>query len=69
MEDEIFRPKQAGAYLGGVSTSTLAKWRLTGKGPEFIRIGEHLIGYRRSALDRFASRSVQRSTSERTITS
>ncbi len=65
MDDEILRPKAAAAFLG-ISTSTMSKWRLTGRGPEFIRIGEHLVGYRRSALDRFASARVCRSTSERT---
>ncbi len=66
MDDPIYRPRQAGNYLGGLSTSTLAKWRLTGKGPEFVRLGEHLVGYRRSALDRFASERNRRSTSDRT---
>lgn len=60
--DPIYRPRQAGDYLGGVSPSTLAKWRMTGRGPEFVRIGQTLVGYRRSALDRFAS--ARRSTSQ-----
>lgn len=60
MEDPILRPRQAGEYLGGVSTSTLAKWRMSAKGPEFIRLGPALVAYRRSALDRFAASTASR---------
>ena len=33
------RPPAAGDYLGGVSPSTLAKWRLTGFGPAYSKAG------------------------------
>lgn len=65
MEDPILRPRKAGEYLGGVSTSTLAKWRMSGKGPEFVRLGPAMVAYRQSALDRFATSRVSRSTHKR----
>ncbi len=37
------RPPAAGAYLGGVSTSTLAKWRLVGTGPAFCKAGRVVV--------------------------
>ena len=37
------RPPAAGEHLGGVSTSTLAKWRLTGFGPAYSKAGRNVV--------------------------
>ncbi len=36
----------------GVAPSTLAKWRVVGNGPAFVRVGGRIM-YRRTALDAF----------------
>ena len=48
--DELFQPEQAGAYLGGVPTTTLQWWRTVGRGPAYVKIGRRVL-YRKSALD------------------
>jgi len=52
---------EAAAYLG-LSASTLAKWRVTGGGPEYVKIRRR-VTYRREVLDRFLDHSTFRSTS------
>jgi len=61
-QETYFRPREAADYLRS-SESTLAKKRLNGDGPPFVRIGR-AIRYRRSDLDAWMARSVRRSTSE-----
>lgn len=51
LNDPLLEIREVAAYLK-VSPPALEKWRLTGKGPAFIRIGR-LIRYRRSDLDRW----------------
>jgi len=49
---EFLTPKEAGQYLGGsepIATSTLARWRYTGSGPRFAKVGG-LIRYKVSDL-------------------
>jgi excisionase family DNA binding protein len=62
LQETYFRPREAADYLRS-SESTLAKKRLNGDGPPFVRIGR-AIRYRRSDLDAWMARSVRRSTSE-----
>ena len=57
------RPPAAGEYLGGTSTSTLAKWRLAGTGPVYSKAGR-LVLYAKRDLDAYLSRRRRRSTSE-----
>src|ERR1700756_5761562 len=47
----------------GLSLSTLSKWRLTGEGPTFLKLGAS-VRYDQEALDAFAAKCVRRSTSE-----
>jgi len=54
--------KQAADYYG-VSTRLLEKWRVTGGGPTFIKIGRRVL-YRQSDLDDFLERNTFRSTSD-----
>ncbi len=57
------RPPAAGKYLGGVSTSTLAKWRLTGFGPAYSKAGRNVV-YNVADLDAYLSSRRRLSTSD-----
>ena len=57
------RPKEAGKYLGGLSDSTLAKWRLTGTGPAYSKAGKNVV-YNVDDLDAYLSSRRRFSTSE-----
>jgi predicted DNA-binding transcriptional regulator AlpA len=46
---EVVRPLEAASLLS-VSLSLLKKWRLSGIGPRFVRLGGRAIGYRRVDL-------------------
>ena len=65
--DQLYDPKAAGAYLGGnkaVAASTLAKYRVSGTGPRFIRLNGKAIRYRRADLDAWLDERVRSSTSQ-----
>ena len=49
--------------LLGVSTSTLAKWRLTGTGPPFLKVGKKIL-HRQSDLEKFLDCRRRLSTSD-----
>jgi excisionase family DNA binding protein len=55
--------KEAAAYLG-VAESTLEKWRCSGSGPEFERVGTRIVRYRIPALENFLVARRAMSTSE-----
>ena len=57
------RPPAAGEFLGGVSTSTLAKWRLAGSGPAYSKIGRVIV-YGVTDLDEFLAARRRLSTSD-----
>ncbi len=63
MSSEWLRPPAAGAYLGGVSPSTLAKWRLAGTGPAYSKAGR-LVVYDIQSLDEFLASRRRLSTSD-----
>lgn len=46
-----------------VSESTLAKWRMTGDGPEFTKMGAK-VRYPAPAVERFIANRTRRSTSQ-----
>jgi predicted DNA-binding transcriptional regulator AlpA len=46
-----------------ISQSTLAKWRVLGKGPEFVKLGT-AVRYDESVIDQLAAQSTRRSTSD-----
>jgi predicted DNA-binding transcriptional regulator AlpA len=54
---------QKAAGWTGLSTSTLAKLRLTGNGPAYIKLGRR-VGYRREDLDAWIEANRFKSTSE-----
>jgi predicted DNA-binding transcriptional regulator AlpA len=59
----ILRPPEAGKYLG-LSASTLAKQRLRGDGPKFVRLSPRAIGYLQVDLDEWVASRRCLSTSE-----
>ncbi|MBI1212972.1 MAG: helix-turn-helix domain-containing protein [Alphaproteobacteria bacterium] len=59
--DKLLRVHHA-AELLGLSASTLSKWRVTGGGPEFIKVGRRVL-YQREAIDRFIADKVMPHTS------
>lgn len=59
---QFLRAVEAAEYLRS-STSTLAKLRLTGNGPPFIKIGR-AVRYRRDDLDKWMVAHLTKSTSE-----
>jgi excisionase family DNA binding protein len=56
--ETYFTPREAAAYLKS-STSTLAKARMTKRGPTFVRIGR-AIRYRQRDIDDWMSASIAR---------
>jgi predicted DNA-binding transcriptional regulator AlpA len=59
----ILRPPLAAAYVG-LSVSTLAKQRLRGDGPKFVRLSPRAIGYLQGDLDEWLASRRCLSTSE-----
>jgi predicted DNA-binding transcriptional regulator AlpA len=59
----LLRESQAAEFLL-LSRSALAKWRVTGAGPRFVKVGPHSVRYRRVDLEAFITAGIRRSTSE-----
>ena len=57
------RPPAAGEFLGGTSTSTLAKWRLVGIGPVYSKAGRNVV-YGDVDLDEYLASRRRMSTSD-----
>lgn len=53
---------EAAAARLGVAKSTLARWRVVGGGPNFVRLGRR-VGYRMADLDAWVTDNVCSSTS------
>ena len=60
--ETLLTPVQAADFLQ-IKPNTLAKWRVTGEGPPFVRVGR-AIRYSMRELMRFIERQTRRSTSE-----
>jgi predicted DNA-binding transcriptional regulator AlpA len=60
---KVLRTPGAAEYTG-LAVSTLEKMRLTGDGPEFIRLSVRAVGYEIEALDRWLESRRRRSTSD-----
>ncbi len=52
------------ATLLAISRRTLEKWRLTGGGPQYRKIGARAVRYARADLDAFIQADVRASTSD-----
>jgi hypothetical protein len=59
----LLTPDEARAYLGGLARQTLAKWRVYGSGPTFIRIGGRIF-YDGADLDEFIAARKFHSTAD-----
>jgi predicted DNA-binding transcriptional regulator AlpA len=62
MSSKLFSTQEAAQYLN-IARQTLAAWRVTGKGPSFLKIGRK-VSYEVSSLDAFLTSHSFRSTSE-----
>jgi len=52
MTKRVLRTAEAASYVG-LSPATLEKYRLTGDGPRFVRLGGRAVGYDIADLDRW----------------
>jgi hypothetical protein len=59
---ELLDPPTASAYVG-IAVQTLARWRVEGGGPTYIKIGSR-VRYDRVDLDRWLNERRRRSTAE-----
>lgn len=55
------RPEDEAAARLGVKPNTLAKWRMQGRGPRFVKIGR-LVRYDDADIDAFLEQSKRSST-------
>ncbi len=62
MTDELLDTLTVARYAG-LSPVTLRKWRMTGAGPRFVRLGR-AVRYRRAELDAWLSRREFKNTTE-----
>jgi predicted DNA-binding transcriptional regulator AlpA len=62
-QNQIWTPKKAAEWLG-LSESTLAKQRLSGSGPVYIKLGARRVGYRETDLEEWVQSNRCRSTSD-----
>jgi predicted site-specific integrase-resolvase len=60
--NELITTEEAARFLR-LQKQTLEAWRLTGKGPAFLKLGRRVV-YRRESLERFMAESERRSTSD-----
>ena len=60
-DDAVLLPEAASAYIG-LSVQTLAKMRLDGRGPRFVKLGSR-VGYRRSSIESWLESNERASTS------
>jgi hypothetical protein len=61
---DLLRPSEAAEYLG-MATGTLARWRVSGKGPRYCKIGAR-VRYPLTSLAEFLRRRERASTSDST---
>lgn len=58
----LLSPDQAGAILG-VSKQRLAVWRVTGEGPNYLKISRRTVRYSEAELSAWLAQRSRRSTS------
>lgn len=59
----ILRPNEAAQFLG-LSESTLAKRRLTGEPPKYVKLGSRAVGYSLEVLESYIKNNSCESTSD-----
>lgn len=60
----IYLSPEAVALRIGVKVHTLAKWRVAGDGPKFVRVSPRMIRYIESDLDQWMRERVRHSTAD-----
>jgi predicted DNA-binding transcriptional regulator AlpA len=65
MSEKYLKSREAAEYINS-SASTLAKLRILGAGPKFVRIGRRAIRYPESELDRWLEKSLTNHAATRT---
>jgi predicted DNA-binding transcriptional regulator AlpA len=55
----IIRPRQAAESLS-LSESALKQMRMRGEGPEFVRLGNRLVGYRVESVERWLEQQTRK---------
>lgn len=63
MTEYLVTTKEAAKRLGGIKPKTLEMWRVSGKGPRFIKVGR-LVRYTVNDLDAYLSAHTRQSTSQ-----
>ena len=63
LPDPLYRAEEAADLLKS-NARTLERWRSTGTGPPFVKVGRR-VAYRRSDLERWLTQQTRRHTSER----
>ena len=63
LADPLYRAAEAAALLKS-NARTLERWRSTGTGPSFVKVGRR-VAYRRSDLERWLAQHTRQHTSER----
>ena len=61
--EALYRTAEVAELMGGLSNSTMARWRATGEGPRYAKIGKTVL-YRGQDLLDFVERRMFSSTSE-----
>ena len=51
---------EAAEYLAGISPRTLARWRMLGTGPAYVKLGKRLVRYSTQDLDAFVEANKSR---------
>jgi hypothetical protein len=60
---EALHPQKFAAEYLGISERTAERWRVTGQGPEYVKLGKKVF-YTETALAAFVERNRRQSTSE-----
>jgi predicted DNA-binding transcriptional regulator AlpA len=63
-DDPIYTPNETAEILRTGSSRTLERWRTTGSGPAYVKIGRR-VGYRQSAINRFLQQQTRQHTAEK----
>ena len=61
--DQYLKATQAAKFLS-MSTATLARWRMHGLGPDYIKISATVVRYSRAAIERWLAERLTTSTSD-----
>lgn len=62
-QSSMFLNAKQASQLLGLSPSTLAKWRLSGTGPRYSKLGRRVV-YQRGEIESWMAKHTHESTSE-----